>query len=66
VHEGQHHPVREAVSQLLSEGLLEAMPNRWRRVPILTCERATDLMDVARIAGEVEGSVEAGQRRAAS
>ncbi|MDF3312144.1 GntR family transcriptional regulator [Rhodococcus sp. T2V] len=39
-------PIREAVAQLISEGLVEALPNKRRRVMALSMERATELMDV--------------------
>ncbi|WP_433598204.1 GntR family transcriptional regulator [Nocardia sp. CA-135953] len=39
-------PVREAVTQLIEEGLIEALPNKRRRVTTLSLEAATELMDV--------------------
>lgn len=39
-------PVREAITQLISEGFIEAMPNKRRRVAALTQKQAIDLMDV--------------------
>lgn len=39
-------PVREAITQLISEGFIEAMPNKRRRVAVLTQKQAIDLMDV--------------------
>jgi DNA-binding GntR family transcriptional regulator len=39
-------PVREAITQLISEGFIEALPNKRRRVAVLTQKQAIDLMDV--------------------
>jgi DNA-binding GntR family transcriptional regulator len=39
-------PVREAIAQLASEGLIDVAPNRTRKVTQLTSERALDLVDV--------------------
>ncbi|QTG81317.1 GntR family transcriptional regulator [Arthrobacter crystallopoietes] len=39
-------PVREAITQLISEGFIEALPNKRRRVAALTQKQAIDLMDV--------------------
>ncbi|MFI9738813.1 GntR family transcriptional regulator [Nocardia sp. NPDC052278] len=38
-------PVREAVAQLIKDGLIEALPNKRRQVTALTLESATELMD---------------------
>lgn len=39
-------PVREAVAQLTTEGLVDLAPNRIRRVSALTRKNALDLLDV--------------------
>jgi DNA-binding GntR family transcriptional regulator len=39
-------PVREAVVALVAEGLIEVLPNKRRRVAIMTERRAEELMDV--------------------
>lgn len=39
-------PVREAITQLISEGFIEALPNKRRRVAALTQKQAVELMDV--------------------
>jgi DNA-binding GntR family transcriptional regulator len=39
-------PVREAVAVLISEGLVEVLPNKRRRVTALTQQTAQELMDV--------------------
>ena len=39
-------PVREAISQLITEGYVEPGSNRRRRVANLTHERAVNLVDV--------------------
>lgn len=39
-------PVREAITQLISEGFIESLPNKRRRVSALTQKQAIDLMDV--------------------
>jgi DNA-binding GntR family transcriptional regulator len=39
-------PVRESVAVLISEGLVEVLPNKRRRVTILTQRMAQELMDV--------------------
>jgi DNA-binding GntR family transcriptional regulator len=39
-------PVREAITQLISEGFIESLPNKRRRVSTLTQKQAIDLMDV--------------------
>jgi DNA-binding GntR family transcriptional regulator len=39
-------PVREAVAQLTSEGLVDLAPNRVRRVSVITRKNALDLLDV--------------------
>ncbi|MEJ2867705.1 GntR family transcriptional regulator [Actinomycetospora sp. OC33-EN08] len=39
-------PVREAVAQLTTEGLVDLAPNRIRRVSVVTRKNALDLMDV--------------------
>jgi len=47
-------PVREALSRLVSEQALEALPNRSVRVPVITGER---LEDLARARCMIEGQV---------
>lgn len=42
-------PVREALARLVSERALEAMPNRRVRVPLLTLDRAGDIVDARRL-----------------
>lgn len=44
-------PVRDALSRLISEQALEAMPNRSVRVPLITAERLDDLLH-ARLVNE--------------
>ncbi|MBW0102059.1 GntR family transcriptional regulator [Pseudonocardia sp. KRD291] len=39
-------PIREAVAQLTSEGLVDLAPNRVRRVSVITRKNALDLIDV--------------------
>lgn len=39
-------PIRESVAVLISEGLVEALPNKRRCVVVLTQKRAQELMDV--------------------
>lgn len=39
-------PIRESVAILISEGLVEALPNKRRCVVVLTQKRAQELMDV--------------------
>jgi DNA-binding GntR family transcriptional regulator len=39
-------PVRESVAVLISEGLIEVLPNKRRRVTVLTQQTAQELMDV--------------------
>jgi DNA-binding GntR family transcriptional regulator len=39
-------PVREAVAQLTTEGLVDLAPNRVRRVSVITRKNALDLLDV--------------------
>lgn len=39
-------PVREAIAQLVTEGLIEVSPNRTRRVAAVTRQGAVDLIDV--------------------
>ncbi|HNP35217.1 MAG TPA: GntR family transcriptional regulator [Woeseiaceae bacterium] len=39
-------PVREAAARLISEGALEAIPNRGLRVPTLTKSRAKEIFDI--------------------
>jgi DNA-binding GntR family transcriptional regulator len=39
-------PVREAVAQLTTEGLVDLAPNRVRRVSVVTRKNALDLLDV--------------------
>jgi DNA-binding GntR family transcriptional regulator len=39
-------PVRESVAVLISEGLVEVLPNKRRRVTVLTQQTAQELMDV--------------------
>ncbi len=39
-------PVRGAVSRLVAEGALEALPNRGLRIPVLTRDQATDIFQV--------------------
>jgi DNA-binding GntR family transcriptional regulator len=47
-------PVRDALSRLVSEHALEALPNRSVRVPVITRERLEDLWRARRI---IEGQV---------
>jgi DNA-binding GntR family transcriptional regulator len=42
-------PIRESVTLLISEGLVEVLPNKRRRVTILTQRMAQELMDVVGI-----------------
>lgn len=42
-------PVREAVVALVAEGLIEVLPNKRRRVAVMTERRAEELMDVLSI-----------------
>ncbi|MGM7666512.1 GntR family transcriptional regulator [Microbacterium sp. A93] len=42
-------PVREAVVALVAEGLIEVLPNKRRRVTVMTERRAEELMDVLSI-----------------
>lgn len=39
-------PVREAIAQLVAEGLIDVAPNRIRRVTAVTTRNAVELMDV--------------------
>lgn len=39
-------PVREAITQLIEEGIIEALPNKRRRVMALSPAAAAELMDV--------------------
>ncbi|MFD1213233.1 GntR family transcriptional regulator [Arthrobacter sp. GCM10027362] len=39
-------PVREAIVQLISEGLIEALPNKRRRVTVVSDRNAVELMEV--------------------
>ncbi len=47
-------PVRDALSRLVSEHALEALPNRSVRVPVITLERLDDLAQARRL---IEGQV---------
>lgn len=47
-------PVRDALSRLVSEHALEALPNRSVRVPVITLERLQDLWQARRM---IEGQV---------
>ncbi len=42
-------PVREAVVQLTAEGLVDALPNRSKRIASLSRQNALQLLEVARI-----------------
>ncbi|MFC4008523.1 GntR family transcriptional regulator [Nonomuraea purpurea] len=44
-------PVREAIAQLVTEGLIEAVPNRVRRVAPVTRESAIEVIDVMGVLG---------------
>lgn len=52
-------PIREAISQLAQEGLVEVSPNRWRRVAEMTLEEAVCTLDLQFIlfAGALERAV---------
>jgi DNA-binding GntR family transcriptional regulator len=39
-------PVREAVSRLAAERAIEAEPNRWMRIPLLTAAELRELRDI--------------------
>ncbi|MGG5809450.1 GntR family transcriptional regulator [Falsiroseomonas sp. CW058] len=39
-------PVREAVARLAAERAIEAEPNRWMRIPILTADELRELRDI--------------------
>ncbi|NKX54120.1 GntR family transcriptional regulator [Arthrobacter mobilis] len=39
-------PVREAIVQLISEGLIEALPNKRRRVTVVSDRNAVELLEV--------------------
>jgi DNA-binding GntR family transcriptional regulator len=39
-------PVREAITQLISEGLIEALPNKRRRVTVVSDRNAVELVEV--------------------
>lgn len=39
-------PVREAIAQLISEGLVEALPNKRRRVTVVSDRNAVELLEV--------------------
>lgn len=39
-------PVREAIAQLVAEGLVDVAPNRVRRVAVVTTKNAVELLDV--------------------
>ncbi|MCG2624838.1 GntR family transcriptional regulator [Arthrobacter sp. I2-34] len=70
-------PVREAITQLISEGLIEALPNKRRRVTVVSDRNAVELVEVLGIvvaavmeraatrldAGQVEVMSEAVQRQ---
>ena len=36
-------PIREAIGRLVAEGAVEALPNRWMRVPLLTVEELREI-----------------------
>src|SRR4051794_41786963 len=39
-------PVREAITQLISEGLIEALPNKRRRVTVVSDRNVVELVEV--------------------
>lgn len=70
-------PVREAITQLISEGLIEALPNKRRRVTVVSDRNVVELVEVLGIvvtavmeraaarldAGQIEMMSEAVQRQ---